>query len=68
MVEGDLYNLRERCLPYLKDDPRDLIREAEEKAGNPGHWFSIPFDEMENFSGELPATEKEESKDNNLPF
>lgn len=32
------------------DDPRDVIMEAEEKAGNPGHWFGISFEEMRAFS------------------
>jgi hypothetical protein len=24
-------------------DPRDVIMEAEQKAGNPGHYFNLPF-------------------------
>ena len=29
-------------------DPRDLVTDAERKAGNPGHYFNIPFDKMPN--------------------
>lgn len=38
--------IRDMCIPYLYRDPRDIICEAEEKAGNPGHWFDIPFSLM----------------------
>lgn len=51
---------------YLEYDFRDMVQEAEEQAGNPGHWFSIPFEEMENFSGVLPESEEEEGDD--FPF
>lgn len=30
-------------------DPRDVILAAERKAGNPGHYFDIPFPEIDNF-------------------
>ena len=66
MADGDIKVIKDYCIPHLKYDPRDIIMEAEEKAGNPGHWFSIPFDEMANFSGELP--ESEEHEDDGLPF
>ena len=49
------------------EDPRDVIGEAETRAGNPGHWFGIPFDEMEGFSGELPERKSNDGGDN-LPF
>lgn len=66
MADGNIKIIKDYCIPHLKYDPRDIIIEAEEKAGNPGHWFSIPFDEMANFSGELP--EGEEHEDDGLPF
>jgi hypothetical protein len=52
----------------MKLDPREILMEAEDKAGNPGHWFSIPFDEMDDFSGELPIQHKDFEEDDNLPF
>jgi hypothetical protein len=63
----DLSKIRSMCIPYLKDDPRDIIMDAEEAAGNPGHWFGIPFHEMKDFSGELPEDKSKEENDN-LPF
>lgn len=67
LSEGDVSKVRDYCLPYLSEDPRDLIMEAVEAAGNPGHWFGIPFDEMEYFTGELPERKSNEEGDN-LPF
>ena len=66
LSEGSLDKLKNYIFPPSDFEPRDIIIEAEEKAGNPGHWFSIPFDEMDNFSGELP--EDEEYEDDGLPF
>lgn len=67
LSEGDLRKVKKYYEMYC-DDPRDVVGEAEQKAGNPGHWFSIPFDEMDDFAGELPKLEKEKSEDDNLPF
>lgn len=68
LADGDVEKLKIICLPYLKYDHRDIIMEAEEKAGNPGHWFSIPFDEMDSFSGELPNQSKDVEEEDNLSF
>ncbi len=45
LSNGDLKKIKE----YLKVDPRDVILAAERKAGNPGHYFNIPFPEIDNF-------------------
>lgn len=66
LSNGDLANVKKYYSMYC-DDPRDVIGEAEEKAGNPGHWFSIPFDQMDGFSGNLSKGE-EDKKEDNLPF
>lgn len=42
LAEGDLIKLRD--LGDYRIDPRDLIVMADEKAGNPKHYFSKPFD------------------------
>jgi hypothetical protein len=63
---GDFKKVIRYYLTY-EVDPRDVIGEAEEKAGNPGHWFSIPFDEMPEFSGKLPNSSEQEV-DSDLPF
>ena len=31
------------------DDPRNVVMEAENAAGNPDHWFGISFEEIEKF-------------------
>lgn len=68
LADGSLLEVNKYYQMY-REDPRDVIGEAEMKAGNPGHWFGIPFDEMEGFSGELPETKsKEENEGDNLPF
>jgi len=67
IADSNIQVVKEYCLPYLQHDPRDIIMEAEEKAGNPGHWFGIPFNEMESFSGKLPSNE-EEYEDDGLSF
>lgn len=46
LANKDAEKIRDLCIPYLQREPRDIITEAEEKAGNPGHWFNIPFDQM----------------------
>lgn len=66
IAKGDVEIIRSYCVPHLQHDPRDVIMEAEHLAGNPGHWFGIPFDQMESFSGELPETTP--SEDDGLPF
>ncbi len=37
---------------YYKNnyDPRDIIMEGEEEAGSLGHWFQVPFPELENYT------------------
>ncbi len=46
LADKDAERIRDLCIPYLQREPREIIVEAEEKAGNPGHWFNIPFDQM----------------------
>ena len=46
LAKGSTKTLFNTFLPMMKLDPRDIIMEAEEEAGNPGHWFSIPFNKM----------------------
>ncbi|MFY0592830.1 hypothetical protein [Roseivirga sp.] len=40
LIDGDVNNLK-KFDPI--SDPRDIIMEAEIKAGNPGHYFTKPF-------------------------
>jgi hypothetical protein len=57
-----------RSLRLSIDDPRDLIMRDEEAAGNPGHYFIIPFSEMDSFSGELPNNDSSWIENNDLSF
>lgn len=68
LANGDAWKIRTICVPYLQREPRDIIVEAEEKAGNPGHWFNIPFDEMEKLNNYFPEIEPRQSDDAGLPF
>lgn len=43
---GDITKLRQIFELHFYGDPRDVIMDAESKAGNPGHYFIPPFDEM----------------------
>ncbi|NME72950.1 hypothetical protein [Flammeovirga aprica] len=63
LADGDFDVIKEYCNPSLQVDPRDIVMEAEEMAGNPGHWFSITFDDMKGFNGELPETEEYNNDD-----
>lgn len=63
IANSNIKLIKEYCIPYLQYDPRDIIMEAEEKAGNPGHWFGIPFSEMTNSSNKTPNTSKEHRGD-----
>jgi hypothetical protein len=49
LSEGDLYKLKTYYMPMMDSDPANVILAAERKAGNPGHFFDIPFDEIEIF-------------------
>ncbi|OEK05418.1 hypothetical protein [Roseivirga misakiensis] len=40
LLDGDVSKLKKF---ELISDPRDVITEAENKAGNPGHYFEKPF-------------------------
>lgn len=69
LANGSLQDLKDKYL--LIDDPREVISEAEIKAGRPGHWFSIPFDEIPTFVS--PVEEQinykiEKDADDGLPF
>ncbi len=45
LSKGDLNFLKNYIVEM--DDPRDVVTEAENAAGNPDHWFCISFDEIE---------------------
>lgn len=62
LSEGQLSNLKYQLPPFRLFEPRDIIIEAEECAGNLGHWFGISFDEIEKRYGQ---TEKEEKRTDN---
>lgn len=69
LANGSLQDLKNKYL--LIDDPRDVISEAEVKAGRPGHWFAMPFDAMSTFVS--PVEEQtnykiEKGFDDGLPF
>lgn len=71
LAKGDINEL-ERINEYGKNDPRDVIWDAEKKAGNKGHWFGISFDEIEKLNGmeyKQPLYEKvKDPLEDNLPF
>jgi hypothetical protein len=54
------------------DDPRDIVGEAEVESGNLGHWFAIPFNEIEQLNGELYDgsifNQVDFAEDDGLPF
>jgi len=67
LSEGKINNLKNIYIPMMNLDPRDVVMSAEEKAGLPGHYFSISFDEM-NANENLVKKEFEELDDDRLPF
>lgn len=42
---------------FMNKDPRDVILIAERKAGSPGHFFNLPFDEIDQFFEKLYGNE-----------
>ena len=44
LAEGRVSEAKNLCT-HLMGDPRDVIQAAEDKAGNPGHYFGEPFEE-----------------------
>ena len=60
LSDGDLDKLKKDYLIMANKDPRDVILAAERKARNPGHYFVIPFSEIEGF---LNNIYKEETDD-----
>ncbi|MCW3105458.1 MAG: hypothetical protein JWO09_3898 [Bacteroidetes bacterium] len=44
---GQLKEIQNIIGEKLLGDPRDIIMMAEKKAGNPGHYFIPPFEEIE---------------------
>jgi hypothetical protein len=46
LSEGDLVIIRKIVDSDFDGDPRDLIMRAEQKLGNPGHFFIPAFDEI----------------------
>lgn len=59
LSSGSLKKMKEELLPMLDTEPRDVIFEAEYKAGGPGHYFSIPFSEIDMFFDKLYKEEDE---------
>ena len=47
LSDGNLDKLRTIFEKEFYGDPRDVIMMAEEKAGNPKHYFIISFDEID---------------------
>ncbi|MEZ4960917.1 MAG: hypothetical protein R2830_13925 [Saprospiraceae bacterium] len=45
IANGNIEKLK-RELSHLRD-PRDIVMKAERTSGGLGHWFTIPFDEIE---------------------
>ena len=54
------------------DDPRDVVGEAEYKSGELGHWFAIPFEEIEQLNGEKYSGEifnqNQKNQNDEFPF
>lgn len=42
---------------FMTKDPRDVILAAERKIGSPGHFFNLPFDEIDQFFEKLYGNE-----------
>lgn len=59
VADGSYSKFLNVALPMLKSDPRDIIDEAERIAGGPGHFFSIPFPEIDIFYDRLYEGEEE---------
>lgn len=49
LADKDIDELKRIVRDY--GDPRDIIWEAEHRAGNQGHWFTIPFEQIEALKG-----------------
>lgn len=45
LSEGRVSTIRQIIESGFHGDPRDIIMAAKRKAGNPGHYFSDPFDD-----------------------
>lgn len=45
LSDGNLSELKKIFASDFYGDPRDLLMRAEGKAGNPGHFFTEPFDD-----------------------
>jgi hypothetical protein len=59
LSNGSLSEITNALLPLLQSDPRDLLNAAEYKAGNPGHYFAMPFPEIDAFFDDLYRGEEE---------
>ena len=62
--EGNIEIIKDYCVPFLKDDPQDIIMDAIEKSGDTEYCFGDPF---------YGDTNKEFKRDDtfvddNLPF
>ena len=60
LSNGSLNDLINIWLPIKELDPRNIIKNAELKAGNPGHYFNIPFPEIEEFFSKMYGNDDEE--------
>ena len=65
LADGDLERLK-ALANY--DDPRDIVMEAEEAAGNQGHWFSISFNEIAQLGGRKYTMPHRLPESDDLPF
>lgn len=70
LAEKDFAQLKKALTLY--DDPRDIVDDAETKSGKLGHWFAIPFDEIEALNGQkydgAIFKENQLPLDDGLPF
>lgn len=48
LAEGNVSMVKDIFEREFYGDPRDVIMMAEKKSGNPGHFFMITFDEINN--------------------
>jgi hypothetical protein len=71
LAKGEIAILKAYNQSLEKEDPRDVLEEAEIKAGNYGHYFSLSFDEIEELEKSVKRycnrLAKEEEERENLP-
>jgi len=64
LASGNIEAVKDLCLPNLKNEPSQIIAHAEQLAGNPGHGFSIPFDQIASLSENFSDKEKKQNTTN----